>query len=210
MPSKKDLRRHFRRQRQSLPPAQRQRAEKRINNLLKGYLKRGKRLAIYWPIGSELRLDSLAAAARQRGTDLYLPYIEPRRLRLWFTPFPQQGRPERRRRGKLHIPQFAGRKIRIHNLHGIVIPLVGIDQRGYRLGQGGGYYDVTLAATRHRLCPRKIGVGFACQETDTLPAEKHDMQLDDWVCENGIRHFRPTYRQQPATAINTAGQANAV
>ena len=68
MPSKTDLRRHFRRQRQSLPPAQRQRAEKRINNLLKGYLKRGKRLAIYWPIGSELRLDSLAAAARQRGT----------------------------------------------------------------------------------------------------------------------------------------------
>ena len=210
MPSKKDLRRHFRRQRQSLPPDERRRAEKRINSLLKGYLKRGKRLAVYWPIGSELRLDSLTATARRRGTELYLPYIEPRRLRLWFTPFPPQGHPERRRRGKLHIPQFAGRKIRIHNLHGIIIPLVGIDQRGYRLGQGGGYYDVTLAATRHRLCPRKIGVGFACQETDTLPAEKHDMQLDDWVCENGIRHFRPTYRQQPATAINTAGQANAV
>ena len=51
MPSKIDLRRHFRRQRQSLTPAARQRAEKRINNLLKGYLKRGKRLAIYWPIG---------------------------------------------------------------------------------------------------------------------------------------------------------------
>ena len=46
MPSKTDLRRHFRRQRQALTPAARQRAEKRINNLLKGYLKRGKRLAI--------------------------------------------------------------------------------------------------------------------------------------------------------------------
>ena len=192
MPSKIDLRRHFRRQRQSLTPAERQRAEKRINNLLKGYLKRGKRLAIYWPIGSELRLDSLAAAARQRGTELYLPYIEPRRLRLWFTPFPPQGRPERRRRGKLHIPQFAGRKIRIHNLHGIIIPLVGIDRRGYRLGQGGGYYDVTLAASRHRLCPHKIGAGFACQETDILPAEEHDMQMDVWVCENGIRRFGKT------------------
>ena len=71
MPSKKDLRRHFRRQRQSLPPDERRRAEKHINNLLKGYLKRGKRLAVYWPIGSELRLDSLTAAARQRGTKLY-------------------------------------------------------------------------------------------------------------------------------------------
>ena len=192
MPSKTDLRRHFRRQRQSLTPAARQRAEKRINNLLKGYLKRGKRLAIYWPIGSELRLDSLAAAARQRGTELYLPYIESRRQRLWFTPFPQQGRPERRRQGKLNIPQFAGRKIRIHNLHSIIIPLVGIDRRGYRLGQGGGFYDVTLAATRHRLCPHKIGAGFACQETDILPAEEHDMQMDVWVCENGIRRFGKT------------------
>ncbi|WP_153711758.1 5-formyltetrahydrofolate cyclo-ligase [Eikenella corrodens] len=192
MPSKTDLRRHFRRQRQSLPPAARQRAEKRINNLLKGYLKRGKRLAIYWPIGSELRLDSLAAAARQRGTELYLPYIEPRRQRLWFTPFPQQGRPERRRQGKLNIPQFAGHKIRIHNLHSIIIPLVGIDRRGSRLGQGGGFYDVPLAAPRHRLCPHKIGAGFACQETDILPAEEHDMQMDVWVCENGIRCFGKT------------------
>ena len=167
MPSKTDLRRHFRRQRQGLMPAARQRAEKRINNLLKGYLKRGKRLA-------------------------YLPYIEPRRQRLWFTPFPQQGRPERRRQGKLNIPQFAGHKIRIHNLHSIIIPLVGIDRRGYRLGQGGGYYDVTLAASRHRLCPHKIGAGFACQETDILPAEEHDMQMDVWVCENGIRRFGKT------------------
>ena len=196
MPSKTDLRRHFRRQRQALTPAARQRAEKRINNLLKGYLKRGKRLAIYWPIGSELRLDSLAAAARSRGTELYLPYIELRRQRLWFTPFPQQGRPERRRRGKLHIPQFAGRKIRIHNLHSIIIPLVGIDRRGYRLGQGGGFYDVTLAATRHRLCPHKIGAGFACQETNILPAEEHDMQMDVWVCENGIRRFGKTANAQ--------------
>lgn len=196
MSSKTDLRRHFRRQRQSLPPNERRRAEKRINNLLKGYLKRDKRLAVYWPIGSELRLDSLTAAARQRGTELYLPYIEPRRLRLWFTPFPHQGRPERRRQGKLNIPQFAGRKIRIHNLHSIIIPLVGIDRRGYRLGQGGGFYDVTLAATRHRLCPHKIGAGFACQETDILPTEEHDVQMDVWVCENGIRRFGKTANAQ--------------
>jgi len=109
-----------------------------------------------------------------------------------LTPLPQQARPERRRQGKLNIPQFAGRKIRIHNLHGIIIPLVGIDRRGYRLGQGGGFYDVTLAATRHRLCPHKIGAGFACQETDILPASKHERDVDVGVCENGIRRFGKT------------------
>lgn len=189
MRSKKDIRRHLRRQRQSLPPAFRRHAEQRINRLLKGYLKRGKRLALYWPIGSELRLDGLVSAARRRGVLLYLPYIEPRKLRLWFTPFPTHSRPERQHRSKLHIPQFSGQKIRAHNLHSIIIPLVGIDRCGYRIGQGGGYYDVTLAATRHRLTPLKIGAGFACQQTDRLPVEAHDMRVDVWVCESGIQHF---------------------
>ncbi|OAM29402.1 MULTISPECIES: 5-formyltetrahydrofolate cyclo-ligase [Eikenella] len=189
-PSEKhEVRRRLRRARQAIPPIKRQRAEQRINRLLKGYLKRGKRLAVYWPIGSELRLNGLVAAARARGTQLYLPYIQPGKQRLWFTPYPASGRPERLRKGKLRIPQFAGQKIRIHNLHGIIIPLIGIDSRGYRMGQGGGFYDVTLAATRHRLCPLKIGAGFACQQTDSLPTESHDMRLDIWVCETGIRHF---------------------
>lgn len=186
---KNETRRRLRKARQAIPPLERQRAEQRINRLLKGYLKRGKRLAVYWPIGSELRLDGLVTAARKRGTLLYLPYIQPGKQRLWFTPYPADSRPERQRRGKLRIPQFAGQKIRIHNLHGIIIPLIGIDSRGYRMGQGGGFYDVTLAATRHRLCPLKIGAGFACQQTERLPVEAHDMRLDVWVCETGIRHF---------------------
>ncbi|MBH5330102.1 5-formyltetrahydrofolate cyclo-ligase [Eikenella sp. S3360] len=187
--AKNEIRRHLRRTRQAIPLIERQRAEQRINRLLKGYLKRGKRLAVYWPIGSELRLSSLITAARARGTRLYLPYIQPGKQRLWFTPYPAAGRPERQRKGKLRIPQFAGRKIRIHNLHGIIVPLIGIDKRGYRMGQGGGYYDVTFAATRHRLCPLKIGAGFACQQTDILPTEPHDMRLDKWVCETGVQHF---------------------
>ncbi|MDO4695012.1 MAG: 5-formyltetrahydrofolate cyclo-ligase [Eikenella sp.] len=184
------LRGQLRRMRQSLPLAERRRVERRIASLLKGYLKRGKRLAVYWPVGSELRLDGLVRAARRRGVQLYLPYIEAGSLRLWFTPYPEQGSAERFRRCTPAIPQFKGKKIRAHCLHGMIIPLVGVDERGYRLGQGGGYYDVTLAATCGRLQPLKIGVGFACQQVACLPAEEHDMRLDIWVCENGRRDFR--------------------
>lgn len=184
------LRKVLRSERQRLSSNERKRAERQVAYLLKGYLKRGKRLAVYWPVGSELRLDGLIQAARRRGVRLYLPYIEAGALRLWFTPYPERGVAERFRRRTPAIPQFKGKKIRAHCLHGMIIPLVGVDERGCRLGQGGGYYDVTLAATRGRLHPLKIGVGFACQQVACLPAEEHDMRLDIWVSEGGSRDFR--------------------
>lgn len=191
MDAKSRLRRELRAKRKALSADERRRAEQRVLRLLKGYLKRGRRLAVYWPVGSELRLDGLAAAARRRKTELYLPYIEAGSLRLWFTPYAAGAAPERRRaRQRVQIPQFAGRKIRAHRLHAVVIPLVGTDARGFRLGQGGGYYDVSLSACAGRLQPLKIGVGFACQQVEALPAEPHDIRLDHWVCETGIRRFR--------------------
>jgi len=57
-----------------------------------------------------------------------------------------------------------------------IVPLLAFDRRGYRLGYGKGYYDRLLAASP----VTTIGVGFADQETDALPAEAHDIALD-WV-----------------------------
>ena len=72
----------------------------------------------------------------------------------------------------------------------LLIPALAVDGSGTRLGQGGGYYDASLAATRHRLQPHKIGVGFACQRHNgRLPREAHDMRLDGFVCEHGWRRF---------------------
>ena len=73
---------------QRQPENARRAAERRINNELKRFIKRGKRIAIYWAIGSELRLDSFARTAQQRGAQVYLPYIAQRSLKLWFTPHP--------------------------------------------------------------------------------------------------------------------------
>ena len=146
---------------------------------------------MYWPVGSELRLDAFVRSALNRGAQVYLPYIDSRSLRLWFTPYHNDvARAERKRgHGRLHIPQFNGRKIRAHQLHTLIVPLVGIDQHGYRLGQGGGYYDVTLAHTRARLRPHTVGVGFACQQVAALPREPHDMPLAAFVCEHGWQRF---------------------
>ena len=186
------LRRELRRARAQMGHQGRLAAGQTINRLLKRYIKKGRKIGVYWPMGSELRLDGFVRAAQKRGAKLYLPYIEPRSRRMWFTPYPADGVKQERKRGraKLHVPQFTGRKIRVHGLSILFVPIVGMDREGYRLGQAGGYYDATLAAMKYRLQAKTIGVGFACQLVDRLPHEAHDVPLDGFVSERGALAFR--------------------
>ncbi|WP_369814090.1 5-formyltetrahydrofolate cyclo-ligase [Neisseria sp. 83E34] len=186
--SKHEIRRRLRRARKSLSDRERRRATLAANRNMKKLLKRGKKMAAYWPVGSELVLDELIRSAFKRGVRVYLPYIEKRSLRLWFTPYHVGLAPERNRKGRLDIPQFSGRKVRAERMDIMLLPLVGVDEQGYRLGQGGGFYDASLARARFGK-PLKIGAGFACQMVQTLPCEVHDMRLDGFVSENGIVWF---------------------
>ena len=186
------LRRELRRARTQMGHQGRLAAGQTVNRLLKRYIKKGRKIGVYWPMGSELRLDGFVRAAQKRGAKLYLPYIEPRSRRMWFTPYPADGVKQERKRGraKLHVPQFTGRKIRVHGLSILLVPIVGMDREGYRLGQAGSYYDATLAAMKYRLQAKTIGVGFACQLVDTLPREPHDLPLDRFVSESGVLVFK--------------------
>ena len=69
----------------------------------------------------------------------------------------------------------------------IVMPLLGYDKRGTRLGYGGGYYDRTL--TMITKSPRLIGYAFASQEIEDIPREPHDIPLSAVVTEAGYRTF---------------------
>jgi 5-formyltetrahydrofolate cyclo-ligase len=53
------------------------------------------------------------------------------------------------------------------------------------LGQGGGFYDRTLAA----LAVPAIGIAYAGQEVDSIPQEAHDRTLDMVLTEQGVRRF---------------------
>jgi len=68
----------------------------------------------------------------------------------------------------------------------LLIPLVAIDARNYRIGYGGGFFDRTLAALA--AAGRRataIGVGFELARVDdTLPGP-HDIPLDHVVTEGG-------------------------
>ena len=61
----------------------------------------------------------------------------------------------------------------------LLIPLLGFDKNGYRLGYGGGFYDRSLHSLRMRASVLAVGIAFAGQEM-VLPHDERDERLD-WI-----------------------------
>ncbi len=74
----------------------------------------------------------------------------------------------------------------------IVVPVVGFDRRGMRLGYGRGFYDRAITGLRQRgVSPVLLGAAFAVQEVSAIPVESHDIGLDWVVTERETLDFRP-------------------
>lgn len=65
----------------------------------------------------------------------------------------------------------------------LFVPVLAFDRRGGRLGQGGGYYDRTIAELRARGRVLVIGLGYSAQERPEIPMEPHDQRLDAILTE---------------------------
>ena len=63
----------------------------------------------------------------------------------------------------------------------LLMPLVGFDGAGYRLGYGGGYYDRTLAVLQP--VPRTIGIGYAAGRLATIHPQAYDLKLDALITD---------------------------
>lgn len=73
------------------------------------------------------------------------------------------------------------RSVSATSLQVAIIPGSVFDRRGFRLGYGGGYYDRFLAQEAPQAL--RIGLAFALQVVERLPAEPHDMPMDMLVTE---------------------------
>jgi 5-formyltetrahydrofolate cyclo-ligase len=68
----------------------------------------------------------------------------------------------------------------------LIVPLAAFDRRGYRIGYGAGYYDLTLNALRAMKPITAIGLAFAIQEIDAVPAQSYDAALDLVLTEREV------------------------
>lgn len=65
----------------------------------------------------------------------------------------------------------------------VILPMLGFDRKGGRIGYGAGYYDRFLEKYPD---VKKIGLAFKCQELENIPLEDNDVLMDFIVTEEGI------------------------
>jgi 5-formyltetrahydrofolate cyclo-ligase len=183
------LRAELRARRRALAPAERARAAQLVARYIdrKLGLRAGDRVALYCSMRDELDSTPLFTLARRRGWRVYVPRIERarhgRRMR-----FVEAGGRERVNRLGIREPE-AARTIGARWLDLVLVPLVGFDVHGMRLGMGAGFYDRAFAYRRWRRAwrgPRLIGVAYAFQQVPQILAAPHDVHLDAVVTEKGV------------------------
>lgn len=192
------LRRLLRRRRRALSPKQQKEAARHLARTLTRQpdVLRARRIAVYLPNDGEIDPGVFVEKARQRGVDVYLPVLHPvHRGRLTFQPWTGSTRLKANRFG-IAEPSFRGHRSHpAWALDTVLLPLVGFDSNGGRLGMGGGFYDRTFAFIRHRPrpAPTLIGLAHECQQVDRLPIASWDIPLDAIatarrIYRNGLSH----------------------
>jgi 5-formyltetrahydrofolate cyclo-ligase len=139
-------------------------------------------LGIYWPIRGELDLRDFARRHIEAGRAAALPVVVAKAAPVEFWQWEPGSALQR---GLWNIPVPAARRCLVPDA--LLIPLVGYDTEGFRLGYGGGYYDRTLAALTPR--PLTIGVGYDEAALATIHPQPHDVPMDMIVTERRVLRF---------------------
>jgi 5-formyltetrahydrofolate cyclo-ligase len=83
------------------------------------------------------------------------------------------------------VPEPIGSEIPVdpRDIGTIILPMLGFDRAGGRIGYGAGYYDRFLS--KHPVL-KKIGIAYGCQEVGEIPVDENDIRMDLIITENGI------------------------
>ena len=140
----------------------------------------------YSPIRSEIDPVPLMRNLAARGARLALPVILARGKSLVFRAWSPE---DRMMLGPLGIPEPSPAAAElVPDI--MLVPLAAFDRAGHRIGYGAGHYDYTLAHLRKAKTIAAIGVAFAAQEIETVPALAHDVALDYVLTETRVFDFR--------------------
>jgi 5-formyltetrahydrofolate cyclo-ligase len=188
-PSRPQLRRLLRNARRALNRAeQRQAAQGLYRQLAQNPLfRRARHISLYLPMDGEIDPRLLLREAQRRGKATYLPVLSAwPRTKMVF----QRIRPgEKFRPNRFRIPEpliSARRQRKIWALDLILMPLVGFDDQGGRLGMGGGFYDRSLAYQARRKAwhkPVLLGLAHECQKVGKLAVASWDVPLQGTVSD---------------------------
>lgn len=189
--SRPQLRRLLRKARQQLSLAQQRAAARALyRNLAQHPLfRRARHIGLYLAQDGEIDPHLLLREAQRRGKAVYLPVLHAwPRTRMDFQQL-AAGQPLRRNRFGIPEPRHNAALQRAPwALELILMPLVGFDEQGGRLGMGGGFYDRSLAYLARRRSwrsPVLLGLAHECQKVDHLALAAWDVRMHASVTDKG-------------------------
>lgn len=139
-------------------------------------------IAFCWPYRNEYDARHLLVQARSQGAVTLLPVVLGKGRPMIFRPW-KPG--DEMLQGTLGIPYPAHGEDTAPDT--VLLPVVGFDEQGFRLGYGGGFFDRTLEALQARgVRPRVIGVGHELARMPTIYPQAYDRPLDYMVTERGV------------------------
>lgn len=182
------LRKQLRQQRRALSAsAQTLAAQKLILRFARNPLfRRARSIAFYWPSDGEISPLPLLRIASKQGKRCYLPAVEKRTLTMSFRRY-YCG--ERLQPNHFGIPEPSPQSpsVAAKALDVVLMPLVGFDAQGNRLGMGGGFYDRAFAKLRHHR-PLRIGLAHSVQKVARLNYATWDIPLHG-ICTESDFHL---------------------
>lgn len=189
MTDKKTLRARLRRQRASLSQRAIQHASKIVAEQLFRLptFRRAHRIGLYMASKGEIDTHLILERSLSLGKQCYLPVLHPYHPgRLWFTRW-QPGDPLQPNKYDISEPiAHHARMIKPYSLDLVLMPLLGFDQDGNRLGMGKGYYDRCFAylhRREHWQKPELIGLAHDFQKLNGLVPSSWDVPLIQAVTE---------------------------
>lgn len=193
--NRSSLRRHLRQKRRQLTAHQQKLASRQVCQLVRQqpWFIKASSLAVYMAADGEVDPLPIALMAQGMGKKVYLPVLHPLNTNhLLFIRFTPQTPLEKNRFGILE-PRLKGyglkraNSCRVQALDLLLMPLVGFDSQGGRLGMGGGFYDRTLAIRPNEFKrPKLIGLAHECQKVEQLPLELWDVPLTGIVTPSQV------------------------
>ena len=158
-------------------------------------------ISLYWPFRGEYDPRDAVRYFMEAGATLALPEVidknRPLCFREWWPDAPM-------RAGAYNIPVPQGTPC--IQPDALIVPMVGFDEQGYRLGYGSGYFDRTLAT--YSTCTLTIGVAFELQRLDNVHPQLHDIAMQYVVTEAGI--FQGDQQRLKPVSIKQCALDNAI
>lgn len=181
-PTKQELRNVLKSRRLAIPLSERENMSAGICSNLLGILNGCSPVMVYVSKPPEVNTGTLISALIAQGGRVIVPIIERETVSLRLSYLDD---PSVLVDSTFHVPEPIGSEIpaRPEEIAVAIIPVLGFDRHGNRLGYGAGYYDRFLEKNPNIT---RIGLAFACQEITVIPCDANDVKIDIIVTENGV------------------------